>query len=64
MANKIHNIIILVIIMIGVIIYVCLSGVFPFDESFDLLEQLSNLTFLFPPDPWDNLSNDGKLILC
>lgn len=47
----------------GVIIYVSLSGVFPFEEDRDIYEQIRNSNFMFPSDPWDTVSGDGKKIL-
>ena len=39
----------------GVIVYVSLSGAFPFEEDRDIYEQIMDSKFLFPPDTWENL---------
>ena len=44
----------------GVIIYVTLSGKFPFQEHIDIEEQIKNLSVMFPDDPWTGTSFDGK----
>lgn len=44
----------------GVIVYVSLSGTFPFEEDRDIYEQIVNSNFLFPSDPWSSISTDGK----
>lgn len=44
---------------IGVIVYVSLSGVFPFEEDHDIYEQIRNSNFMFPSDPWDTISREG-----
>ena len=43
----------------GVIIYVCLSGEFPFDEDQNIQEQLVNID-LFPDVTWKKISLNGK----
>ena len=43
----------------GVIIYECLSGVFPFDESSVIENQLKNIDSLFPNEPWQHVSLEG-----
>ena len=49
----------------GVIVYVSLSGVFPFEEDRDIYEQIRNSNFMFPTDPWETVSDDGlKIFLC
>lgn len=45
----------------GVIVYVSLSGTFPFEEDRDIYEQIMNSNFMFPADPWQNVSSDGKI---
>ena len=44
----------------GVIVYVSLSGTFPFEEDSDIYEQIMNSNFMFPEDPWEEISKDGK----
>jgi hypothetical protein len=40
----------------GVIVYVSLSGTFPFEEDRDIYEQIMDSNFLFPIETWENLS--------
>ncbi len=46
----------------GVIIYVSLSGTFPFEEDRDINEQIMNSNFMFPDDPWEFVSGDGEFL--
>lgn len=41
---------------VGIIIYVSLAGVFPFNENEDLTDQIKNAAFLFPTNPWSEIS--------
>ncbi|GAU96482.1 hypothetical protein RvY_07919 [Ramazzottius varieornatus] len=41
---------------VGIIIYVTLAGVFPFHENEDLADQIRNPRFMFPKDPWAEIS--------
>jgi hypothetical protein len=50
----------LLIYKIGVIIYECLSGVFPFDDKTSIEEQIKDIGNLFPHDPWSHVSKEGK----
>ena len=43
----------------GVIVYVSLSGTFPFEENLDINEQIMNPNFMYPPDPWEQVSPKG-----
>ena len=43
----------------GVIIYVSLSGTFPFNEDEDINEQIQNASFMYPPHPWKEISKDA-----
>lgn len=45
---------------VGVIIYVSLSGTFPFNEDEDINEQIQNAAFMYPPTPWREISAEGK----
>lgn len=36
----------------GVIVYVSLSGTFPFEEDRDIDQQIKNPNFMFPDNPW------------
>ena len=40
----------------GVIIYVSLSGQFPFNEDVDIEDQIKNAQFMYPPKPWSSVS--------
>ena len=40
----------------GVIIYVSLSGQFPFNEDVDIEDQIKNAQFMYPPKPWKSIS--------
>jgi protein kinase D len=44
---------------VGVIIYVSLSGTFPFNEEEDINDQIQNAAFMYPPNPWREISNDA-----
>lgn len=44
---------------VGVIIYVTLSGTFPFNEGEEISEQIQNASFMFPSEPWKHISNDA-----
>lgn len=41
---------------VGVIIYVTLSGTFPFNEDEDINDQIENAEFMFPQQHWANTS--------
>ncbi|XP_058471199.1 serine/threonine-protein kinase D1 isoform X1 [Solea solea] len=41
---------------VGVIIYVSLSGTFPFNEDEDINDQIQNAAFMYPPHPWKKVS--------
>lgn len=47
----------------GVIVYVSLSGEFPFNDDEQIQDQMSRVSFLFPPNPWDKISVDAKLFI-
>ncbi|XP_040189835.1 serine/threonine-protein kinase D1 isoform X1 [Rana temporaria] len=44
---------------VGVIIYVSLSGTFPFNEDEDIHDQIQNAAFMYPPNPWRETSSDA-----
>lgn len=48
---------------VGVIVYVSLSGTFPFNEDEDINDQIQNAAFMYPPKPWKEISSDGKLFV-
>ncbi|XP_066494548.1 serine/threonine-protein kinase D2 [Tiliqua scincoides] len=41
---------------VGVITYVSLSGTFPFNEDEDINDQIQNAAFMYPPNPWRQIS--------
>lgn len=41
---------------VGVIIYVTLSGTFPFNDGEEISDQIHNAAFMFPTDPWKKIS--------
>ncbi|MEQ2192033.1 Serine/threonine-protein kinase D3, partial [Xenoophorus captivus] len=41
---------------VGVIVYVSLSGTFPFNEDEDINDQIQNAAFMYPPTPWKDIS--------
>ncbi|CAN9507333.1 unnamed protein product [Ophioblennius macclurei] len=45
---------------VGVIVYVSLSGTFPFNEDEDINDQIQNAAFMYPPNPWREVSEDAK----
>ncbi|VVC87748.1 unnamed protein product [Leptidea sinapis] len=48
----------------GVIVYVSLSGTFPFNEDEDIHEQIQNAAFMYPPNPWREISPEGCVDKC
>ncbi|XP_074548879.1 serine/threonine-protein kinase D1 [Halichoeres trimaculatus] len=44
---------------VGVIIYVSLSGTFPFNEDEDINDQIQNAAFMYPPHPWKKVSSEA-----
>eukprot|EP00096_Caligus_rogercresseyi_P000653 TRINITY_DN1112_c0_g1_i1.p1 TRINITY_DN1112_c0_g1~~TRINITY_DN1112_c0_g1_i1.p1 ORF type:complete len:471 (+),score=153.98 TRINITY_DN1112_c0_g1_i1:189-1601(+) len=43
----------------GVIIYVSLSGTFPFNEDEDINEQIQNASFMYPSHPWKSIDSQA-----
>ncbi|XP_072305025.1 serine/threonine-protein kinase D3-like [Eucyclogobius newberryi] len=41
---------------VGVILYVSLSGTFPFNEDEDITDQIHNAAFMYPEKPWRGVS--------
>uniref|UniRef100_A0A0M3IKR7 Protein kinase domain-containing protein n=1 Tax=Ascaris lumbricoides TaxID=6252 RepID=A0A0M3IKR7_ASCLU len=41
---------------VGVIVYVSLSGTFPFNEDEDINDQIQNAEFMYPPNPWRDIT--------
>jgi serine/threonine protein kinase len=48
---------------VGVIIYVSLSGTFPFNEDEDINDQIQNAAFMYPPNPWKTVSHEGTHLI-
>ncbi|KAA0711220.1 Serine/threonine-protein kinase D1 [Triplophysa tibetana] len=44
---------------VGVIIYVSLSGTFPFNEDEDIHDQIQNAAFMYPPNPWKTVTPEA-----
>ncbi|CAJ0567871.1 unnamed protein product, partial [Mesorhabditis spiculigera] len=44
---------------VGVIIYVTLSGTFPFNDGEEISDQIQNAAFMFPQDPWAQVSREA-----
>lgn len=44
---------------VGVIMYVSLSGTFPFNEDEDIKDQIQNAAFMYPACPWSRISSGG-----
>ncbi len=44
---------------IGVIVYVSLSGQFPFNEEVDIEDQIKNAQFMYPAKPWAEISKQA-----
>ncbi|KAG9510042.1 Serine/threonine-protein kinase D3, partial [Fragariocoptes setiger] len=44
----------------GVIVYVSLSGTFPFNNNAPIEKQISELDEFYPKDPWSTISTDAK----
>lgn len=45
---------------VGVIMYVSLSGTFPFNEDEDIRQQITNAAFMYPRQPWASISLEGR----
>ena len=39
---------------------VSLSGTFPFNEDEDINDQIQNAEFMYPPNPWKEVSAEGE----
>ncbi|XP_052276453.1 serine/threonine-protein kinase D1-like isoform X2 [Dreissena polymorpha] len=44
---------------VGVVVYVSLSGTFPFNEDEEINDQIQNATFMYPPTPWKEVSQEA-----
>ncbi|WZN65102.1 myosin light chain kinase [Chloropicon roscoffensis] len=51
---------------IGVIMYMLIAGYAPFDEEDEMLmfNKIVRGEFTFPSDPWNNISNEAKELIC
>ena len=45
---------------VGVVIYVSVSGTFPFNEEEEIADQIKNAAFMYPPNPWAEISQDAR----
>nr|XP_025037974.1 serine/threonine-protein kinase D3-like [Pelodiscus sinensis] len=48
---------------VGVIIYVSLSGTFPFNEEEDVNDQIQNAAFMFPRQTWASISLEAVSLI-
>ncbi|XP_034019891.1 protein kinase D4 [Thalassophryne amazonica] len=48
---------------VGVIMYVSLSGTFPFNEDEDIRQQITNATFMYPRQTWASISLEGVSLI-
>uniref|UniRef100_A0A3B3T8J4 non-specific serine/threonine protein kinase n=1 Tax=Paramormyrops kingsleyae TaxID=1676925 RepID=A0A3B3T8J4_9TELE len=48
---------------VGVVLYVSLSGTFPFNEYEDIGQQITNASFMFPRQPWANISLEAVSLI-
>ncbi|XP_013882259.1 protein kinase D4 [Austrofundulus limnaeus] len=48
---------------VGVIMYVSLSGTFPFNEDEDIRQQITNAAFMYPRQPWASISLQGVSLI-
>ncbi|XP_034533118.1 protein kinase D4 [Notolabrus celidotus] len=48
---------------VGVIMYVSLSGTFPFNEDEDIRQQITNAAFMYPRQPWATISLEAVSLI-
>uniref|UniRef100_A0A3P8ZIW9 protein kinase C n=1 Tax=Esox lucius TaxID=8010 RepID=A0A3P8ZIW9_ESOLU len=48
---------------VGVILYVSLSGTFPFNEDEDIGQQITNAAFMYPRIPWSAISLEAVSLI-
>ena len=47
--------------IIAVFVFRCsLSGTFPFNEDEEISDQIQNAAFMYPPNPWKEISQQGQ----
>lgn len=46
---------------VGVVVYVSLSGTFPFNEDEEISDQIQNASFMYPQNPWKEVSQEGQV---
>jgi protein kinase D len=44
---------------VGVIVYVSLSGTFPFNDDEEITDQIQNAEFMYPSNPWKEISENA-----
>jgi len=47
------------IFLTSMIIAYSLSGTFPFNEDEEIADQIQNAAFMYPDNPWREISSDG-----
>ena len=40
-----------------------LSGTFPFNEDEEIADQIQNAAFMYPANPWAEISREGRKLL-
>ncbi|XP_054456852.1 protein kinase D4 isoform X2 [Anoplopoma fimbria] len=48
---------------VGVIMYVSLSGTFPYNEDEDIRQQITNAAFMYPRQPWASISLEAVSLI-
>ncbi|XP_019120204.2 protein kinase D4 [Larimichthys crocea] len=48
---------------VGVIMYVSLSGTFPYNEDEDIKQQITNAAFMYPRQPWASISLEAVSLI-
>ena len=38
------------------------SGTFPFNEEEEIADQIKNAAFMYPPNPWNEISMSSKFL--
>ena len=42
-------------------VFCSLSGTFPFNEDEEIADQIQNAAFMYPPNPWNEISPEGTV---